>query len=66
MSWFAESARSTSLRRWSAAAGAWKGSNSDGACGSPAMSAAWSSVSPFAWREKYVWAAASIPYAWLP
>jgi len=42
------------------------GSYVDGACGSPAMSAACSSVSLLAGSSKYVRAAASIPYACCP
>ena len=54
-------ARSTSSRRSSAACGLWYGSYTDGACGSPASSAACSSESWLACFAKYVCAAASTP-----
>jgi hypothetical protein len=61
MSPFTSSACSTSSRRASAFCGAMNGSNADGACGSPARSAAWPRFRFFASFEKYVCAAASIP-----
>jgi hypothetical protein len=66
MSPFSYSAFSTSLRRLIARTGFLNGSETDGACGSPARSADWRSESLLARREKYVCAAASMPYAWLP
>jgi len=59
-------ALSTASRRARAACGKWKGSYADGACGRPASKADCASVRSFACLEKYVSAAASIPYAWLP
>ena len=59
-------ARSTCLRLARAARGFANGSYCEGACGRPASSAACASVSSFAGFEKYVCAAASTPYAWLP
>jgi len=45
----------------------WIGSYSDGACGRPASSAIWPSESLFrSLMPKYVFAAALIPYDWLP
>ena len=51
----------TSSRRAIACAGRWNGSKTDGACGKPASSADWFSVSLRAGLEKYVCAAASMP-----
>ena len=66
MSPFPSIARSTSSLRAIACAGRWNGSKTDGACGRPASSADSVRVSLLAGLEKYVWAAASIPYAWFP
>ena len=63
MSPFTSIARNTSSRRATAATGFRYGSNDDGACGSPARSAACARFRSFAETEKYVSAAASIPYA---
>ena len=59
-------ARSTSSRRAIARSGWWNGSYVDGAWVSPASSADSFSDSLRAGFEKYVRAAASTPYAWLP
>jgi hypothetical protein len=59
-------ARSTRLRRATAAAGSTNGSYADGAFVSPASSAACDRVKRLAEREKYVWDAASAPYARFP
>jgi hypothetical protein len=59
-------ARKTAFRRATASAGRLNGSNTEGACGSPARSAACTRFSSWDEREKYVCAAASMPYAWFP